>query len=505
MQSILLDDSPHEDADFAWHLDLSNGDRTLWPCPLSVRWSDDGSRVLVVRTIDPRFSPLLDAARPDIGAVVAIAAVVCLLIGIARILRRPRASGRQYCRRCNHDVHAAHGEQPSSSLCPECGATLSGRGTVVGRTRLRRLTTIGVPLIAAASLGVATFVSSVHISSMPVGAFNAWPLPDAARFAGWPFWRRDAMLDRDVFSTQLDVIRVEPDGLRLDGSIQQHGGADWIARSDGHLLAWTEFSKRTDWNPRVNWYDAVADRAGFVDLGAASAGFPSVCGWSPDGQEIVAVLTHLDATNPTLREDKSAVADVDVFVVNPETNAVRVVDRSRGFAREVSSTGTRRNWTIGLAIAAVGSDPRFRTVTLCGEQVARSGSASSGRAAIRELTVTGDDGTRIIALSGTSRPDALAFHQASIEADGRLRLEFATYYPHMNPGCQGCPVWMIDLETGAVDTSPSAEFDRARQSADAISLSPDGTKRVRLELGNPPVITGRLSGVRIIVEPGVKK
>ncbi len=384
MNSTALDDAVS-----AWRLDLPSGDRTLWPSTLSVRWSGDGSRVFVARDIDPRFSPLLDAAKPDIGAAVALVAIVCLLVGFARILRRPRASGRRYCRRCNHDVNAAGGDQPSHSPCPECGAPLARRGTVMGRTRLRRLATVAIPSLAAATLGVALFVSSVKMERRPVGALDAWPLADASLLAGWPIWRHDAMHVYDLWRRQLDVIRIEPDGLRLEGSVRFHGGLDWIAREDGQLVAWPELSKRSGLKPRVNWYDPVADRAGWVDVGDEGAGFISLSGWSPDGREIVAVLTRVDTANLTLREDGSAIADVDVLVVNPATETVRVVDRSRGFAREGPSAPANPSWTIGPTIAAIGSDPRARTVTLCGEQrYPRAGGSGAGLA-LRELTVIG--------------------------------------------------------------------------------------------------------------------
>ena len=259
----------------------------------------------------------------------------------------------------------------------------------MGRTRLRRLATVAIPSLAAATLGVALFVSSVKMERRPVGALDAWPLADASLLAGWPIWRHDAMHVYDLWRRQLDVIRIEPDGLRLEGSVRFHGGLDWIAREDGQLVAWPELSKRSGLKPRVNWYDPVADRAGWVDVGDEGAGFISLSGWSPDGREIVAVLTRVDTANLTLREDGSAIADVDVLVVNPATETVRVVDRSRGFAREGPSAPANPSWTIGPTIAAIGSDPRARTVTLCGEQrYPRAGGSGAGLA-LRELTVIG--------------------------------------------------------------------------------------------------------------------
>ncbi|MFM8733163.1 MAG: hypothetical protein ACKOGJ_11780, partial [Phycisphaerales bacterium] len=95
---------------------------------IDARWSDDGSAILVARTVDPRAWPFLDAARPDIGALLFVAGLVVLAVGTARVLRTPRIPGRSYCRRCNHDLNAAAGVQPESPWCPECGQALDGRG-----------------------------------------------------------------------------------------------------------------------------------------------------------------------------------------------------------------------------------------------------------------------------------------------------------------------------------------------------------------------------------------
>ena len=112
----------------AWSIDLPDAGSTWGTYINESRWSEDGSRIFVSRTVDPRVWPLLDAARPDIGALLVVAGILAILIGVPRIVRRPRTTGRSYCRRCNHDLNAMPGERPSSPRCPECGLPLDGRG-----------------------------------------------------------------------------------------------------------------------------------------------------------------------------------------------------------------------------------------------------------------------------------------------------------------------------------------------------------------------------------------
>ena len=121
----------------AWSIELPDAGSTRGTSINEARWSEDGSRLFVSRTVDPRAWPLLDAARPDIGALMVVAGILAILIGAVRMFRRPRTAGRSYCRRCNHDLNAMHGERPSALRCPECGLSLDGRGVVRGFGRWR--------------------------------------------------------------------------------------------------------------------------------------------------------------------------------------------------------------------------------------------------------------------------------------------------------------------------------------------------------------------------------
>ncbi|MFM9180901.1 MAG: hypothetical protein ACKOV8_06630, partial [Phycisphaerales bacterium] len=71
-------------------VDLPKADRTNDAMGIDARWSDDGSAILVARTVDPRAWPFLDAARPDIGALLFVAGLVVL--AVSTNTSRPRSA-----------------------------------------------------------------------------------------------------------------------------------------------------------------------------------------------------------------------------------------------------------------------------------------------------------------------------------------------------------------------------------------------------------------------------
>ncbi len=464
-------------------IDLPLPERTQTGAPLDVRWSDDGSRILVARSVDARAWPLLDAARPDIGALLAIGGLVLLAAGIGRVIRRPRVPGRSYCRRCNHDLNAVPGARPASDRCPECGLSLGARAIVRGSTRARRLARVLVPSLAAMGLGAWLFTGSVRGAPL-IGV--AWPIAAAAQVPGWP-WARTSTVDQPSRHVcRVDVIRVEPEALVLESPcITDDPRSNVLARPDGTVIAWVQHSPESGWVPTVRWFDVTTGRGGSVGIAPAHAGFPSVCGWSPDGREIIAVLQRT-GMNYRTRDDGTAIIAVDVMAVDPETGAVRTVDRGRGRA----TGGPPGGWALGPAIAAVGTDPQARTVTLATEQVGQGNGTSRGGVALRELTVDGR-AERIVTLDGTIVEDVWGVRRAWIEPGGRLGVEFASAFTNANPARQGGPRRLIDLETGAVTEPPEKPGTTGK-------ISPDGSRQFRIEVDRS---TGPgISRIRVLVD-----
>jgi hypothetical protein len=475
---------------------------------IDARWSDDGSRILVARTVDPRAWPLLDAARPDIGALCFLAGLLVLAVGASRILRTPRTPGRSYCRRCNHDLNAAAGVRPDPPRCPECGQALDGRGIAPGVSRGRRLARVIVPALVAVACGAALFVTSIERRPAPFGGPRpAWPVAAASALGNWPWWRRTTIENPEAFVLRIDVIRVDADGLLLESPALATGSRQWTARPDGSMIAWAEHSPRSGWHPRVEWFDTRRGRGGTADLGPPSCGFPSICGWSPDGREIIALLQRTDPHYDT-REDGTAIIAVDVMAIDPGTGTVRTAGRGRGRA----TGGPPGGWALGPAIAAVGTDPTARTVTLAGEQVGQGNGSSRGGVSLRELTVIGDSGTRIVPLGGTLVEDVWGFRRAWVEPGGRLGVEFASTFMNVNPALQGGPQRVIDLETGAVTEPPSTPiarsdgevaahrtvFDHRTKTGMAGRISPDGSRQFRIEVDWSTEI--KISRIRVLVD-----
>jgi hypothetical protein len=459
----------------AWSIDLPDAGSTRGTAINEARWSEDGSRLFVSRTVDPRAWPLLDAAQPDIGALIIIFGVLAILIGIARIFRHPRTAGRSYCRRCNHDLNAVHGERPSALRCPECGLPLDGRGVVRGFGRGLRLARVGIPALVTVACGVTIFLTSIAPRQTP-RLKQAWPAAAASAVPNWPWWRRSTIDFPYQFNLRVDVIRVDVDGLRLESAALLPGvSPPWVARPDGTTIAWTEHSEDAGWVPRVAWFDTVRGRSESADLDPAQ-GIPAICGWSPDGREIVALLQDTGSGYRT-RDDGSAIMDADVMAIDTTTGTVRTVGRGRGRA----TGGPPAGWMMGPAIAALGTDPHTRAVTLAAEQEKPSSRSTRGGLALRELTVIGDSGVRVIPLAGELVEGNWGMRRAWITTDGRLGVEFL-FYPNVNSEMQSGPERFIDLTSGAVSDPPSSNIAAKPGTSSTGKPSPDGSRHVRIEV-----------------------
>ena len=469
----------------AWSIDLPDAGSTWGTYINESRWSEDGSRIFVSRTVDPRVWPLLDAARPDIGALLVVAGVLAIIIGVARIVRRPRIAGRSYCRRCNHDLNAMPGERPSSPRCPECGLPLDGRGVTAGRGSGLRMARVGVPALVTVGCGVALFLTS--IAPPQSKRLNpAWPVAAASAVPNWPWWRRSTIDEPERLKLRIDVIRVDADGLRLESSaILAGSGQQWVARADGTAVACVENSPDTEWVPRVAWLDTVGGRGGSVDLAPARTGFPTICGWSPDDREIVALVQFTGSTYST-RDDGTAIVDTAVMAIDPETGTVRTVGHGRG--RATGTAGPPAAWQIGPTIAALGTDPRVRAVTVAAEQTNQG-------VALRELTVIGDADVRVIPLAGEFAEGSWGIRRAWLTTDDRVAVEFTSSSFNSDDELHGYSVRFIDLATGAVSGAPSSMTTKGH--AGAQRLSPDGSRRVGVKFDRSA--SGKLSRLGIVV------
>jgi hypothetical protein len=469
----------------AWSIDLPDAGSTWGTYINESRWSEDGSRIFVSRTVDPRVWPLLDAARPDIGALLVVAGVLAIIIGVARIVRRPRIAGRSYCRRCNHDLNAMPGERPSSPRCPECGLPLDGRGVTAGRGSGLRMARVGVPALVTVGCGVALFLTSIA-PPQSRRLNSAWPVAAASAVRNWPWWRRSTIDEPERLKLRIDVIRVDAGGLRLESSAFLAGSSQqWVTRADGTAIAWVEHSPDTEWVPRVAWFDTVGGRGGSADLAPARTGFPAICGWSPDGREIVALVQFTGSTYST-RDDGTAIVDTAVMAIDPETGTVRTVGHGRG--RATGTGGPPASWQIGPTIAALGTDPRVRAVTVAADHTNQG-------VVLRELTVISDADVRVIPLAGEFAEDSWGIRRAWLTADDRVAVEFISSGFNSDDEKQRHSVHFVDLPTGAVSGAPSSVT--STEPARPQRLSPDGSRRVGVKFDRSA--SGKLSRIGIVV------
>jgi hypothetical protein len=146
---------------------------------------------------------------PDLAVAAFLIAMVVGALVMVRAVRRPRARGRVYCRRCNYElteplVRLETGRRvvvdDAASRCPECGSELGAVRPVVGRGRRRRL--VAPLLIAGAVMVVCLVVGYSSLEAYPGGPVmpgrarpwpGAWVLKVAPRLAlqrreQWPRW-----------------------------------------------------------------------------------------------------------------------------------------------------------------------------------------------------------------------------------------------------------------------------------------------------------------------------
>ncbi|NBQ14593.1 MAG: hypothetical protein EBU31_08305, partial [Proteobacteria bacterium] len=366
----------------------------------------------------------------------------------------------------------------------ECGLPLDGRGVTAGRGSGLRMARVGVPALVTVGCGVALFLTSIA-PPQSRRTNSAWPVAAASAVPNWPWWRRSTIDEPERVKLRIDVIRVDADGLRLESSaILAAGAQQWVARADGTAIACVECSPDTEWVPRVAWFDTVGDRGGSVDLAPAHAGFPAICGWSPDDREIVALVQFTGSMYST-RDDGTAIVDTAVMAIDPATGTVRTVGHGRG--RAIGTAGPPAAWQNGPTVAALGTDPRVRAVTVAAEQTNQG-------VALRELTVIGDADVRVIPLAGEFAEDSWGIRRAWLTTDDRVAVEF-TSSSFNEYGMQGNPVQFVELATGAVSGAPSSVT--SGEPAGAQRLSPDGSRRIGVKFDRSA--SGKLSRLGIVV------
>ncbi|MBL9149240.1 MAG: hypothetical protein JNM94_11155 [Phycisphaerae bacterium] len=438
MRQQAIDDGPSPEPPIA-ELDLPEPAKTLrWGVP---EWSHDGTCIVVQREMDGRAWPWLEEHQADLALLIIVIALALGLRLVVRTVRRMRAVGRDYCRRCNHDLGepATRGER-----CPECGSSLGARGAVVGRVRWWRL----APMLALCALVVAAgmFVVKGAVVGPTTRVFrtpSAWPIDALGRVvSGWPLWRADI---RSLRVTRLDVVAIDAEGQlrRLPtGPITLPYGATWCMSDDGRMIAWMRKGKAPASSWEVCWFDVDANAEGSAVVESEPDGRVRACGFAPDGRSIV-VRRDRAVTPPSAASGNAMDVrhDVEVLIVDPRDGTMTTVATSEAFALETQD-GQR---SIEPGVACVGPGPKatWATITLS----RRGLENENGVSQLAHLVVGNGTESRSVALK---RPvymsDKLVMWTARILNDRELVIESVNraHIEYLVPLGR----FRIDLETG---------------------------------------------------------
>ena len=135
--------------------------------------------------------------------IVTVVAVCVLLLALNHLLRRSRQPGKPYCRRCNYLLIGA------GDVCPECGASLTGRNRVIGRSRW--------PRVVLFTVLIGEIVGSYAVVNDRItrdGSVNSWCLWLSPAVYDWAYHNGQDWLTRHK-SWRCRVVEID----LADGSV----------------------------------------------------------------------------------------------------------------------------------------------------------------------------------------------------------------------------------------------------------------------------------------------
>jgi len=258
--------------------------------PVRVRWSDDGSRLVIGSTVDLGPGAFWHVHGMDFSLAAGLAGVLWLAVLARRIRRRPQVPGRTYCRRCNYDV----GDVAPGNPCPECGLEPGGRAArMPGRTRTMQAVRAWPWVLAAmamAAAGLGHFVSRANGPSVAMRT-DTWPVAGLDRGPGaWPLWR--PLPYKPAIGWRMDVWRVPPAGTPWadapEWSVLEE--RPWVftvftLAPDGTRAAWLRVGAGSA--PSVLRVADFASRSSHeVVLNAAASGSFRIQGWTDGSRRL---------------------------------------------------------------------------------------------------------------------------------------------------------------------------------------------------------------------------
>lgn len=295
----------------------------------SLAFSPDGTVLYVRQPV--ALAGVWDHVRwygPDAASVLMLAALVWVLVVVARTMRRRQHADSVYCRGCNYELTPPIADEVRSgraewltedAKCPECGQRAK-KGPVVGRPRWWRV----LPWVAGLGVVAAGWAGVLIATLIPLRPMQGptWPVPGIE--TRWP--AAAFQKNHGRFPVKHRVTRWDPrTGSRLGSlGVEPLGGMDNAALSrDGKVMAlgcWQSLAG--DGSQSVVLIDTATGARRELEWPPEHWRRPMVAGFTPDSSGVF-VMSNLNLPSP------GEALDVVVELVDVRTLERREVARVR--------------------------------------------------------------------------------------------------------------------------------------------------------------------------------
>ena len=258
-----------------------------------MRWTPDGSRLIVSYEVDAPESWLADHSM-DLAFGLATLGVIVVIVTIWRIARRPRTPGLRYCNKCNHVIT----ESQVRKRCPECGhdlarpwASATGHGPLMRVLRAWPALALALAMIL---IGASHFRDCMSRGSS--ASSEAWPVEAIrTRFRYWKIFRPS----KQSSFTRFESWDVPEPGQRWN-STPTHVTVDSVTDTEevavapnGSCIAWARNFENASRND-IRIFDLRTGRT--ADAWVADQGYKGVVpqGFSDDGMRLFFTIRDLN-------------------------------------------------------------------------------------------------------------------------------------------------------------------------------------------------------------------
>ncbi len=341
-------------------------------------FDESGTRLVVRYMVDARTFPWISNHALDIAALVGPVVALLFVWALRRTIRRPRALGRSYCRRCSYDITPTGGEAVSA-ICPECGRPT--RGLSMQGRRLRPWQ-FAVPVLCLGSvIACASLCHSGLSSTATSTAQTTWPIASLESVSpSWPFWRSEV---RPHWRSEGAVYSFDLNG-RLQGNAWIAPlPAEWRITADGSRLVALEFASESRWNHRALIHDFDSRTTRTFDFGTAADGLFQLASVAEDGNSALVIQTRM---TPVAAGRETVILRLDLATGKLTELASTTVpsthgeNATRGYSTPDMAACVNPSAAIRWALIAHGMQrPRADSATACSGSLVIVGTADGER------------------------------------------------------------------------------------------------------------------------------